>query len=113
MTKYLVKWKGYDVPEDNTWEPAENLANTSALEVYLDESQLDLRPSSSRTTTAVKKREMLVMTMRSAMRCSREEEGGGGVSGNRMTLMRTGFVHAPPRTALTKPKLPPLRPKCL
>ena len=36
MTKYLVKWKGYDVPEDNTWEPAENLANTSALEVYLD-----------------------------------------------------------------------------
>ena len=23
--EYLVKWRGYDDPDDNTWEPKENL----------------------------------------------------------------------------------------
>ena len=23
--EYLVKWKNYDDPDDNTWEPADNL----------------------------------------------------------------------------------------
>ena len=25
QVEYLVKWKGYDDPDDNTWEPADNL----------------------------------------------------------------------------------------
>ena len=30
--EYLVKWKNYDDPDDNTWEPADNLreANVSS-----------------------------------------------------------------------------------
>lgn len=24
---YLIKWKGYDLPSDNTWEPLSNLTN--------------------------------------------------------------------------------------
>lgn len=28
--KYLVKWKGYDNPKDNTWEPPGNLINAKA-----------------------------------------------------------------------------------
>ena len=25
QVEYLVKWKNYDDPDDNTWEPADNL----------------------------------------------------------------------------------------
>jgi hypothetical protein len=29
--EYKVKWLGYDKPIDNTWEPAENIANCQEL----------------------------------------------------------------------------------
>ena len=28
--EYLVKWKNYDDPDDNTWEPADNLREAKA-----------------------------------------------------------------------------------
>ena len=31
QVEYLVKWKGYDDPDDNTWEPADNLKEAEAL----------------------------------------------------------------------------------
>ena len=34
-TQYLVKWRGYDNADDNTWETAENLEDTLALEVWM------------------------------------------------------------------------------
>lgn len=30
-TEYLVKWKGWDNPDDNTWEPVENLESSEEL----------------------------------------------------------------------------------
>ncbi|KAI1711556.1 chromo (CHRromatin organization MOdifier) domain-containing protein [Ditylenchus destructor] len=32
--EYLVKWLGYEDPEDNTWEPAENLVCDSLIEAF-------------------------------------------------------------------------------
>jgi Reverse transcriptase (RNA-dependent DNA polymerase)/Chromo (CHRromatin Organisation MOdifier) domain len=32
--EFLIKWKGYDKPEDNTWEPLKNLRDTAALDVW-------------------------------------------------------------------------------
>ena len=29
--EYLIKWKNYDDPEDNTWEPADHLEVTDEL----------------------------------------------------------------------------------
>mmetsp|Transcript_9655 Transcript_9655/g.32083 ORF Transcript_9655/g.32083 Transcript_9655/m.32083 type:complete len:171 (-) Transcript_9655:250-762(-) len=33
--QYLVKWKGWDEPEDATWEVEANVADTAALDVFL------------------------------------------------------------------------------
>jgi hypothetical protein len=32
--QFLVKWRGYDNPDDDTWEPEEIVQDTSALEEY-------------------------------------------------------------------------------
>ena len=29
--EYLVKWKGWENPDDNTWEPIENLESSEEL----------------------------------------------------------------------------------
>ena len=29
--EYLVKWKNYDDPDDNTWEPKDNLKEATAI----------------------------------------------------------------------------------
>merc|ERR1739838_788365 len=33
-TEYLVKWKGWDNADDNTWEPADNLDCEDAIKEY-------------------------------------------------------------------------------
>ena len=33
-TEYFVKWKGWDNPDDNTWEPADNLDCKEAMKEF-------------------------------------------------------------------------------
>lgn len=36
VTKYLVKWLGYDKEADNTWEPSENLDCEDKIKLFED-----------------------------------------------------------------------------
>ena len=40
--EYLVKWKNFDDPEDNTWEPADNLTDAEA-KIKLFEKDLETK----------------------------------------------------------------------
>ena len=44
--EYLVKWKGWDLPEHNTWEHRDNLENSKELiteyEIKLKQQQMNL-----------------------------------------------------------------------
>jgi len=39
VTKYLVKWVGYDKEEDNTWEPLENLDCEDKIKLFQDRQE--------------------------------------------------------------------------
>ena len=32
--EYLIHWKGYDDPEDNTWEPSSHIDDPKIIETY-------------------------------------------------------------------------------
>ncbi|CAN0556497.1 unnamed protein product [Ectocarpus sp. 8 AP-2014] len=44
--EYLVKWKNYDDPDDNTWEPRDNLKEATAI-IKLYEKDLDAKNSAA------------------------------------------------------------------
>merc|ERR1719205_340763 len=39
ITKYLVKWLGYDKEEDNTWEPLDNLDCEDKIKLFEDKTE--------------------------------------------------------------------------
>lgn len=41
--RYLIKWMGYDEPEDNTWEPEDNIFGDSILSQWSDVKLRQLR----------------------------------------------------------------------
>ena len=40
--EYLVKWKNYDNPDDNTWEPADNLKEAEEIIKKYEKVVLDV-----------------------------------------------------------------------
>ena len=41
ITEYLVKWRCYEDPEENTWEPVDNLGDAErAIKVFKKEQEI-------------------------------------------------------------------------
>jgi len=56
QVEYLVKWKNYDDPDDNTWEPADNLKEAKPT---IDKFEKDLESkntAAAKTTTSNKRK---------------------------------------------------------
>eukprot|EP00088_Acartia_fossae_P003204 TRINITY_DN11327_c0_g1_i2.p1 TRINITY_DN11327_c0_g1~~TRINITY_DN11327_c0_g1_i2.p1 ORF type:complete len:172 (+),score=63.86 TRINITY_DN11327_c0_g1_i2:83-598(+) len=54
QVEYLVKWRNYDDPDDNTWEPADNLKEAKdAIDRY--EKDLESKNNSAAKTNAKRK----------------------------------------------------------
>jgi len=47
VTKYLVKWEGYENEEDNTWEPRENLVGDEVFDEYEKEQAAKAKKKST------------------------------------------------------------------
>lgn len=48
FTEYLVKWRNYEDPEENTWEPLDNLGDAEkAIKVFEKEQEIKTMPSST------------------------------------------------------------------
>lgn len=52
---YLVKWKNYDDPDDNTWEPADNLKEAKPT-IDKFEKDLEAKNAASKTNTSIKRK---------------------------------------------------------
>ena len=55
--EYLVKWKNYDDPDDNTWEPADNLKEAKNV---IDKFEKDLESKSNAAAKSNNKRKSAV-----------------------------------------------------
>eukprot|EP00088_Acartia_fossae_P003203 TRINITY_DN11327_c0_g1_i1.p1 TRINITY_DN11327_c0_g1~~TRINITY_DN11327_c0_g1_i1.p1 ORF type:complete len:100 (+),score=43.31 TRINITY_DN11327_c0_g1_i1:83-382(+) len=54
QVEYLVKWRNYDDPDDNTWEPADNLKEAKdAIDRF--EKDLESKNNSAAKTNAKRK----------------------------------------------------------
>lgn len=55
QVEYLVKWKNYDDPDDNTWEPADNLKEAkTAIDKF--EKDLEAKNSAAAKTASTKRK---------------------------------------------------------
>uniref|UniRef100_A0A0M3IHG7 Chromo domain-containing protein n=1 Tax=Ascaris lumbricoides TaxID=6252 RepID=A0A0M3IHG7_ASCLU len=54
--QYLIKWKGYDREEDNTWEPAENCVSAAEAIKEFEERVLRKKRAASERTNKKKRR---------------------------------------------------------
>ena len=63
--EYLVKWKNFDDPEDNTWEPADNLTDAEA-KIKLYEKDLEAKAEAAVKKDSSNKRKSTVQDKESS-----------------------------------------------
>ena len=55
--EYLVKWKGWENPDDNTWEPISNLECKELMEEYEAKHKEAKEDEEKKVTSGVKRKE--------------------------------------------------------
>ena len=51
FTEYLVKWKNYEDPEENTWEPFDNLGDAEkAIKLYEREQEAKMTVNTNKNS---------------------------------------------------------------
>ena len=55
--EYLVKWKGWENPDDNTWEPISNLECKELMEEYEAKHKEVKEDEEKKVTSGVKRKE--------------------------------------------------------
>jgi len=76
--EYLVKWKGWDDPADNTWEPVANLECPEIIEAY--EKKLGGDKSSGGSSVKAEKRKSTTESTDSAKKKAKVESRPKGFS---------------------------------
>ena len=52
--EYLIKWKNYDKPEDNTWEPLNNLGGYKELIETFEKKEVDQKENEEQVKESIK-----------------------------------------------------------
>ena len=65
FTEYLVKWRSYEDPEENTWEPVDNLGDAEkAIKVFEKEQEIKTMSAGSKNNSKRKSAPGTVATQR-------------------------------------------------
>merc|ERR1719318_601033 len=75
--EYLVKWKNYDDPDDNTWEPKDNLKEATAI-IKQYEKDLDAKNSAAaKAVTPANKRKSTATGKENEPKVAKVDTKGG------------------------------------
>jgi len=74
QVEYLVKWKNYDDPDDNTWEPADNLKEAKHA---IDKFEKDLESKNSSAVKSSLKRKSAAVGKENETKAVKIEGKGG------------------------------------